>query len=167
MDGVITNRVSVDKAIIVQSVNGPKVTIIQGAWDPTSTNGPGAVRCAWLTNERDFIWFHVARRRKSTSGYAGGVFASYTGNSPIATAANCVITRNAAGGAYGVRLNNCIVASNRSERRNPLFTKKLCRYGKCLDQHWWRSCQLLLAELCGDQKRGAFLRWRRIHEHTH
>jgi hypothetical protein len=50
MDGVITNRIAVDKAILVQSVNGPAVTIIQGAWDSTSTNGPGAVRCAWLTN---------------------------------------------------------------------------------------------------------------------
>ena len=49
MDGVIVNRVSVNKAILVQSVNGPNATIIQGAWDPTSTNGPGAVRCAWLT----------------------------------------------------------------------------------------------------------------------
>ena len=46
MGGANTNRVAVDKAIIVQSVNGPGVTIIQGAWDPISTNGLNAVRCA-------------------------------------------------------------------------------------------------------------------------
>lgn len=50
MDGVSTNRISINKAILVQSVNGPTATIIQGAWDPTSTNGPGAVRCVWMTN---------------------------------------------------------------------------------------------------------------------
>src|SRR6266700_39528 len=50
MDGVITNRVAVNKAIVVQSVNGPEVTIIQGAWDPVSTNGPAAVRCVAITN---------------------------------------------------------------------------------------------------------------------
>lgn len=49
VDGVITNRVTVDKAVLLQSINGANATIIQGAWAPTSTNGPGAVRCAWLT----------------------------------------------------------------------------------------------------------------------
>src|SRR5688572_14193674 len=46
----LTNRVALDKALTVASVNGPLVTTIQGAWDPISTNGPLAVRCAWLTN---------------------------------------------------------------------------------------------------------------------
>jgi hypothetical protein len=59
MDGVITNRVSVDKAIAVQSVNGPSATVIQGAWDPTSTNGPGAIRCVWLTNNATLSGFTI------------------------------------------------------------------------------------------------------------
>src|SRR5580658_4636742 len=50
MEGGITNRVALDIPITVQSVNGPSATVIQGALDPTSTNGPGAVRCVWLTN---------------------------------------------------------------------------------------------------------------------
>jgi len=49
MDGVSTNRVTINKAIMVQSVNGPATTVIQGAWDPISTNGPESVRCVWMT----------------------------------------------------------------------------------------------------------------------
>jgi len=52
MDAVITNRISVDKAILVQSVNGPNVAIIQGAWDTTSTMVPVHCGCAWLTTMR-------------------------------------------------------------------------------------------------------------------
>src|SRR5262245_30120005 len=50
MAGDLTNRVALDKALTVRSVNGVVATTIQGQWDPTSTNGPGAIRCAWLTN---------------------------------------------------------------------------------------------------------------------
>jgi hypothetical protein len=119
MDGTITNRVSVDKAILVQSVNGPNVTIIQGAWDPTSTNGPGAVRCAWLTNYATLSGFMLrggATRTDNTSPYqsthGGGIF----GTSTNAVVFNCVFTANAAaqsgGGAYNVTLNNCSLLQN-------------------------------------------------------
>ena len=74
MDGTITNRVSVDKAIIVQSVNGPNITIIQGAWDPTSTNGLGAVRCAWLTNNATLSGFTLCGGATTSSGSGGGVW---------------------------------------------------------------------------------------------
>src|SRR6267142_4295749 len=42
--GDLTNVVALDKALIVQSVNGPKVTTILGS---SATNGPTAARCAW------------------------------------------------------------------------------------------------------------------------
>jgi hypothetical protein len=119
MDGVITNRVSVDKAILVQSVNGPNATIIQGAWDPASTNGSGAVRCVWMTNNATLSGFTLrggATRSGSESTSGGGVWGSLTNTSPGATVAHCVITGNAAassgGGAYRVILNNCRVATN-------------------------------------------------------
>jgi hypothetical protein len=119
MDGTITNRVSVNKAILVQSMNGPNVTIIQGAWDSTSTNGPGAVRCAWLTNNATLSGFMLrggATRTDNTSPYqsthGGGIF----GASTNAVVFNCVFTANAAaqsgGGAYTATLNNCSLVQN-------------------------------------------------------
>jgi len=117
---VITNRVSVDKAIIVQSVNGPNITIIQGAWDSTSTNGPGAVRCAWLTNNATLSGFTLrdgatrsvtASQNQSMNG--GGVW----GTSNNATVFNCIVATNSAsyngGGAYRVTLNNSSLLGNR------------------------------------------------------
>ena len=120
MDGLITNRVSVDKAILVQSVNGPNVTIIQGAWDPTSTNGPGAVRCAWLTNYATLSGFTFCGGATRALGFpitqqmnGGGVW----GSSTNATLFNCWIEMNVAsaegGGCYQVILNNCILLANK------------------------------------------------------
>jgi hypothetical protein len=114
MDGVITNRVSVDKAIIVQSVNGPNATIIQGAWDPTSTNGPGAVRCAWLTNNAELSGFTLRGGATASSGSGGGVW----GASNKAAVCNCMIVTNYAaangGGAFTVTLNHCTLIGNQA-----------------------------------------------------
>jgi hypothetical protein len=49
MAGDLTNRIALTRSLTVQSINGPSATMIQGVWDP-NTNGPLAVRCAWLTN---------------------------------------------------------------------------------------------------------------------
>jgi len=117
MDGVITNRVSLDKVILLQSVNGAKVTTIQGAWDPTATNGPGAVRCAWMTNNAILCGFTLcdgATRAAATANSlnGGGVF----GTSTSATVCNSVIATNFAyysgGGAYLATLVNCTVMWN-------------------------------------------------------
>jgi hypothetical protein len=42
------NRVGIEKSIRVESVNGPEVTIIEGAPAAGGTNGDGAVRCVFL-----------------------------------------------------------------------------------------------------------------------
>jgi len=126
MDGVITNRVSINKAILVESVNGPNTTAIQGAWDPNSTNGPGAIRCVWMTTNSILGGFTVyggATRAYATGGqavYGGGVWGPKTNlnsaASPACTVANCIIMSNAAsylgGGAYEANLNYCTIATN-------------------------------------------------------
>ena len=127
MDGVITNRVSVDKAILVQSVNGSGVTIIQGASDPAITNGPASVRCVWMTTNSTLSGFTLrgGATRASTNFPAatsidgGGVFGS-GGTAPRPStniiAANCIISGNAAsdrgGGAIYVSLINCSLTGN-------------------------------------------------------
>src|SRR5439155_13285447 len=47
MSGDLTNRVVLDKALTVRSLNGPFVTAIEGAG---AVAGPAARRCARLTN---------------------------------------------------------------------------------------------------------------------
>src|SRR6266446_946781 len=130
MDGVITNRVAVNKAIVVQSVNGPEVTIIQGAWDPVSTNGPAAVRCVAITNLATLTGFTLrgGATRPYTSSFdstvGGGVwripgkFQTWP-NTNVPSVNNCVITGNSAsgggGGATGVNLNSCILSNNTTD----------------------------------------------------
>jgi hypothetical protein len=116
MDGVITNRVTVNKAILVQSVNGASTTVIQGAWDTASINGPGAIRCVWMTNNAMLSGFTVlggaTRAVASVSaGSGGGIIGTAT-----SLAANCVILGNSAatygGGAFGLKLIDCVLATN-------------------------------------------------------
>ncbi len=114
MTGNLTNRVALNKAVTVQSVNGPWVTTIQGAG---ATNGTAAVRCAWLTNNAALIGFTLTWGATQTSGdtSGGGVWCA----SSNAVVSNCVITSNTAyrygGGAYQGTLNNCLICSNRAQ----------------------------------------------------
>lgn len=134
VDGLITNRVSIDKAILVTSVNGPTATIIQGAWDPSSTTGPGAVRCVWMTNNAILGGFKIcggATREAQAPGLAsdgGGVLMDTTNS---ATVCNCILSTNIAsdsGGGifggfialYGTKPNviGCTLIGNQTTGRN-------------------------------------------------
>jgi hypothetical protein len=118
MAGGLTNRVVLDKTLTVISVNGYASTAIRGAWDPVSTNGPLAVRCAWLATNailRGFTLENGATETGSVIGASvdsgGGVFCVST-NSAVS---NCVLTNNSSifgGGIYGGMLNNSLVVSN-------------------------------------------------------
>ena len=110
---VVTNgiygAVNVDKPLLLRSVNGPRVTII----DPARLG-----RCAWLTDGTSLTGFWL--RHGAADIFGGGVFCT----SSNVFLANCMITDNSVytndngvasgsgGGVYGGTLYNCLVASN-------------------------------------------------------
>ena len=118
MDGIITNRVSVDKPILLGSVNGAAATIIQGNLDPVSTNGPAAIRCVYMTNGAMLAGFTLrggaTRANDSTPNNGGGLWCE--SSVPIPIINNCVLTGNFArangGGAYQGQLLNCTLMGN-------------------------------------------------------
>lgn len=113
----LTNRVALDKALTVVSVNGAAVTTIQGAWDPATTNGPAAVRCAALTNGAALNGFTLiggaTRARYQGENYGGGVFCATSTDCRVM---NCIVCTNSAvdygGGAHGGLLMNCLIVGN-------------------------------------------------------
>jgi len=132
--GAMTNRVAVTKSIILQSVNGPAVTTIQGYQVPGTTNGDAAVRCVWLTNNASLIGFTLTNgaTRAAGDGYqeqcAGGVLCL----DPSSVVSNCVVAGNSAyaldsgygagggggGGVMGGTLYNCRIVGNSAPNGN-------------------------------------------------
>jgi hypothetical protein len=110
--GDMTNRVVLDKALTMLSMNGPEQTVIEGAWDPVTTNGPASVRCAWVAEGAVLGGFTL--RDGSTPLNGGGIWSSGLGL--VETTVGCVITNCRAagngGGAYQGRLRNCIITGN-------------------------------------------------------
>ena len=116
--GLLTNRVALTKALAVQSVNGPAVTLIEGYQMPDTTNGDSAVRCAYLTNGATLAGFTLTGGATASSGdwgtdvSGGGVWSE----SATTLISNCVITGNASanhgGGADNGTLNNCVLSCN-------------------------------------------------------
>src|ERR1043166_3454630 len=114
--GGVSNRVVVAKPVAVASVNGPSVTIIQGA----ATNGDAAVRGAYLTNGAALIGFTVTQggtRNIGEGSYepaasGGGVWCE----SSRVVLSNCVLTANSAlsggGGVLGGTLYRCVLTNN-------------------------------------------------------
>ena len=57
-DGALTNRVAIDKPLVVRSVNGPEVTIIKGAGPSRRCGDPVCL----FGNERDLDRVHADQR---------------------------------------------------------------------------------------------------------
>jgi hypothetical protein len=113
---LMTNRVAVTKPLTVRSVNGPAVTVIKGYQVPDTTNGDGAVRCAYLTHGAMLSGFTLTQGATVGAGnletaFGGGAWCESTG----AVLSNCVINGNSAyfgGGAYSGTLLRCTLADN-------------------------------------------------------
>jgi hypothetical protein len=121
--GSLTNRVAINKAITVQSVNGPAVTLIQGYQVASTINGDDAVRCAYLTNGATLEGFKLTNGATRITGdytneeCGGGVWCE----SVSAVVFNCVLARNAAyssaGGIYSGWVINCVLDGNSAGSR--------------------------------------------------
>lgn len=118
--GSMTNRVVVNRPVMVRSANGPVVTTIQGYQLPGTTNGDGAIRCVYLTNNATLSGFTLGGGATRAEGdgvleqSGGGVLCE----SSSAVVSNCVITGNAAaytgGGASRGTLVNCVLTTNQA-----------------------------------------------------
>jgi hypothetical protein len=116
--GTMTNRVMVNKAVTLQSVNGPAVTWIQGHQVAGTVDGNSAVRCAYLTNGATLSGFTLTNGATRFAGdpvhedSGGGAWCE----SVSAVLFNCVFAGNKAsssgGGAYNGWLINCVLVGN-------------------------------------------------------
>jgi hypothetical protein len=115
----MTNRLAINKAVTVHSVNGPLVTVILGVGTGTgaTNNGDGAIRCAYVGTNAMLSGFTLTNGRTRTTGDStneqsgGGAWCELSG-----VISNCTLTGNSSvyggGGEFGGTLNNCILRSN-------------------------------------------------------
>jgi hypothetical protein len=120
--GSLTNRVVINKAITVQSVNGPASTIIQGYQDTNTVVGDDAVRCVYLTNNAVLSGFTLTNGAtrayfEENLEYSGGGAWCESTNAIIT---NCVLTANSAyftgGGVFSGTLVDCTLTNNGATR---------------------------------------------------
>ncbi len=113
----MTNRVAVDRRLVLQSVNGPEFTFIEGYQVPGTVYGDSAIRCVYLTEDALLSGFTLTNGATRDSGdyetqmYGGGLWCEASG----ALVSNCVVTGNSAisaGGAYRGTLTHCVISGN-------------------------------------------------------
>ena len=115
--GTMTNRVAIDKPLTVQSVNGPILTVIQGAPAPGGGNGDGAIRCAYLGPNTLLDGFTLKGGHTRTTGdYTQDQSGAGAWCDETSLLTNCVLAGNSAfnngGGVYGGILYSCSLTDN-------------------------------------------------------
>ncbi|HQL77500.1 MAG TPA: hypothetical protein PLU91_04820, partial [Verrucomicrobiota bacterium] len=114
--GTMTNRVAIDKAVTVRSVNGPLLTVIEGRAVAGTTNGDGGIRCVYVGAGAVLSGFTLTNGHTRTAGdynkerSGGGAWCEWSG-----VVSNCTLSGNSAeagGGARGGTLNNCTLSGN-------------------------------------------------------
>ena len=125
-----TNRVNIDRAVTVQGLNGPFLTVIKG--DNISTlHSSTNTRCAYLTNGAVLTGFTLTNGSTifSPNNYldssGGGVFCAGSG----AVITNCILAGNIAanlgGGAFGGTLINCLLTNNTASQGGGAYSNTL------------------------------------------
>lgn len=98
---VVRYRVALTNIVTVQSVNGPEVTVIEGA--------PDGVGCAFVGDGSVLSGFTLTKG--GNTAYGGGASCEHSG-----VVTNCVLTGNSTvfngGGAYRGTLYNCTLTGN-------------------------------------------------------
>jgi hypothetical protein len=148
----MTNRVAVDKPVIVRSVNGPDVTTITGNGPPGAT----AVRCAYVGANAMLAGFRLANGNTRT---AGDIWQEQSGGGALCESAgvlsNCIISACAAtrfgGGSRGGGLNRCTLSGNSAEigggasngeMTHCALTGNTAQYGGGAYACWLMNCTL-------------------------
>jgi uncharacterized repeat protein (TIGR02543 family) len=129
----LSNRVIIAKSVSVRSVNGEKVTIIEG----TGTNNYGtaaAMRCVYMTKGL-LEGFTLREGATLTTGvnlseytYGGGFYCPYFPNSSRPIISRCIIRDCLAvygGGAYNGELRNCTLLGNAATSGGGSFYSQL------------------------------------------
>ena len=121
----LSNRVAATKPLAIRSVNGPKLTVIEGYQVPVTTNGNAAIRCVLLTMGASIDGFTLTNGATFLDGPSslglsdqdftgGGIYCSSTNE----TVSNCVVVANSSSrsgaGVYAGRLKNCVLRNNNS-----------------------------------------------------
>jgi hypothetical protein len=123
VDGTLTNRIVLNKPLVLRSVNGPQFTMIEGYQVPGTGNGTSAVRCVYLSDGATLSGFTLTNGATAQSGLidnqmAGGVWCESTN----ATITNCVLAQNSAsaqgGAAYRGTFYDCMLIGNRARADN-------------------------------------------------
>src|ERR1039458_5747539 len=119
--GTMTNRVAIDKALTVRSVNGPLVTLIQGQAAPGTANGDGAIRCVYVGTNALLSGFTLTNgHTRAVGDYykergGGGAWCETSG-----VVTYCTLSGNSAsqdgGGAFSGKLTACTFSGNSAGR---------------------------------------------------